>query len=137
VAHPTNTRARPGFAITGAPGRGAPDAPAAAAPGVHGDRLRAVSRASREQPSDLRSKLALELHILAGPALLFSLAPARAEVLVGQALGFCLLERGVLDEHSLALVALARTAEANDDCREAAVLARTSRDRRIAGPEEH
>jgi hypothetical protein len=50
---------------------------------MHGDRLRPVGRAAREQPHDLGCELALELDVLAGPPLSFSLASARAKLLVG------------------------------------------------------
>src|SRR5207249_4287689 len=53
-----------------------PTRPPAAPPRMHGDRLRPVSRAAREQPKDLRGELVLELHVLAGPPLPFSLASA-------------------------------------------------------------
>ena len=137
MTHGGNDGERHRFVIQGAGGSRPTDTPAATAPGVHRDRLRPVSWAVREQAEDLRREIALELHVLAGAPLLFSLAPARAKVLVGQALGLGLLERLLLDEHSLTLVASARAAEADDDRGETAVLACATCERGIARPEEH
>jgi hypothetical protein len=99
---------------------------------MRGDRPRPLSRAAREQPTDLRRELVLELDVLASAPLCFPLTPARTHLLVSQALGLGLLERVLLNEHSLALVTLARAAEAHDHRRQPAVLACATGERRIA-----
>ena len=73
----------------------------------------------------------LEVRILDGTPLAFSLTAPQAGVLVDEAFRFGLFERRLLDEHALPLVAPARTTETHDDGGESAVLARPARQRRV------
>jgi len=74
----------------------------------------------------------LEVRVLDGAPLAFSLTTAQAGVLVGEAFPFGLLECWLLDEHALALVAFARPAETHDDGGDPALLAGPAR-RRVPG----
>ncbi len=91
----------------------------AAAPsiaGVSGDRVRLRGWAVGEEAGDLACELALELDIFARASFAFALAPSRPRIVIGQALRLGPLGCGPVDEHALALVALARSAEAHEYC---------------------
>ena len=88
------------------PTRGAAANPAAvASPGVAGDLLGPNARAAGEEAADLRRHLSLEGDVLLGATKALPLAPPRSRVGVGEAFGLCLLERLLLDQDALALVA--------------------------------
>jgi hypothetical protein len=90
-----------------------------------------------EEARDRDREVALEPDVLVRAPFRLTLAPARARVLVSQALRLGLRDRGLLDEHPLALVALARAAEAHDDRRQPAVLSRPARQRRVSPRQEN
>src|SRR6266704_2562006 len=94
-------------------GRRAPNPTAAADAGMAGDRLGTLGRTAREQARDRLGQPNLERQVLVGAPLPVAFAAASARVLVGQALRLGLLKGSLLHEDPLALVPLARAAEAD------------------------
>jgi len=69
----------------------------------------------------------LEFDILSRASRPLALAPSCARISVGQALRLGPVDRGLLDQHPLALVALASATETHDDRGQSAVLSRATR----------
>jgi len=81
---------------------------------VTSDLLGPISRTTREEANDLLHHLSLKGEVVLGTTRALSLAAPRASVGVGEALGLRPLERLLLDQDALTLVALPRPAEADD-----------------------
>jgi len=115
-----------------APGGGSSDASAAAGRGVPGDRLRALAGASGIQVGDRGCHLGLQLEVLARSSYGIAFATTGARRLVGEALGFRLLERRLLNQDALALVAAAGTTEPHNHRRQPAAAPCTPGQRGVA-----
>ena len=111
---------------------GGPTHPAAAPLcAVRRDLLASLRRACGEETRNLARELELERDVFAGSPFGLALTPTRPHIFVVQALGLGLLDRGLLDEHALAFVPPTSAAEPHDDSRQAAVLPRSARQRRV------
>jgi hypothetical protein len=114
----------------------APHPAAASLRSVRRDLLSSLARTFGEEARDLACELALEFDVFARSPFRCALALTRPCVLVPQALGLGLLDRGDLDEHALAFIPPAGAAEANDDSRQPTVLPGTARQCRVSGGQE-
>jgi hypothetical protein len=113
-----------------------PDPAAASLRSVRRDLLSSLARTFGEEARDLARELALERDVFARSPFRCALALTRPCVLVPQALGLGLLDRGHLDEHALAFIPPAGAAEANDDTRQPTVLPGTARQCRVSCGQE-
>ena len=98
---------------------------------------RTCSRASARGAPDGLCQSCLEQRVLVRTALPVAVAAPSARILVGQALRLGLLQGGFLHENPLALVALARAAEADHHGRQAACLLGPPAQGGVAGGQEH
>ena len=106
MAHRGDYRKGDRVGIEGSSGGAAADAAAATGAGMPSDVVGPLGRASREQLGDRTCEGGVELGVVLPSTPLVPLAPALTGDIVGQARMLGLLQRLLLDEDALALVAL-------------------------------
>src|SRR5439155_12466971 len=104
-----------GFGVQGSAGRGSSDPSATPCAGVGGNCLRPLGWAARKLPEDRLGKCRLERNVGLGTGSFGPPSPAAPGLLVLEARLLGELERFLLHQHTLALVATPGAAEANDD----------------------
>ncbi len=111
--------------------RGSSNTSAAAGRGMSGDHVRTLRRTTGIQAFDRGGHLGLQLEILACTTLSVALTPTGPCRLIGKALGFGLLERGLLNQYPLAFIAATRPAEPHNHRGQAATASRTPSQRSV------
>lgn len=103
---------------------------------MSGDRLRPITRTAWEQADDLRRHLRLQFNVLSAAPLGVALAPARSHLGVSDTFPLGVLERLLLNQDPLPLIAPPGTAEADYHRPEIARGLRAPGQSRVAGGKE-